>query len=102
MAKGGACWGEQHEAFCCSLWYHYAWLCGHFHPGVDTYPSGNVTQLKLEVERLASDGVSSFYFDLHSNTALRYAQFDSSTSLPYKSQGRYHLEGDVVISHGSL
>jgi hypothetical protein len=66
-------------------------------PGWTPNP-GNVTKLKLEVERLATEGVSSFVFDLHSNTALRYAQFDGSTSLPYKSQGRYHLEGNVVTS----
>jgi hypothetical protein len=66
-------------------------------PGWTPTP-GNVAKLKTEVERLVKEGVSSFVFNLHTNTALRYTQFDGSTSLPYKSQGRYHLEGDVVTS----
>jgi hypothetical protein len=37
-------------------------------------------------------------FDLLGNSSIRFEQFDSSTSLPFKSQGRFHLGGKVVVS----
>jgi hypothetical protein len=29
---------------------------------------------------------------------MRFEQFDGSTSLPFKSQGKFHLGGKVIVS----
>jgi hypothetical protein len=39
-----------------------------------------------------------FVMDLFGNSTFRCEQFDSSVSLPYKSGGKYHLEGNFVVS----
>ncbi len=39
-----------------------------------------------------------FVMDLFGNSTFRYEQFDSSFSLPFKSGGKYHLEGNIVLS----
>jgi hypothetical protein len=36
-------------------------------------------------------------FDLLSNFVYRYHQCDDTLSLPYKSNGRYLLAGDVIV-----
>jgi hypothetical protein len=33
---------------------------------------------------------------------VRFVQYDGSTSLPFKSQRRYHLGGDVVICPSNI
>jgi hypothetical protein len=35
--------------------------------------------------------------DLYGNMSYRFEQFDGTLSLPYKSGGRYHLAGNVVV-----
>jgi hypothetical protein len=39
---------------------------------------------------------SAFVFDILSNSAVRFDQFEGTTALPFKSNGRYHLGGRVV------
>jgi hypothetical protein len=41
-------------------------------------------------------GGAAFAFDILSNSAVRFEQFDGTTALPFKSSGRYHLGGRVV------
>jgi hypothetical protein len=58
----------------------------------------NVTILKESVLKQKAQNVSAFVFDLFGNTSVRFEQFDGSTALPFKSHGKYHLGGDVVVS----
>ncbi len=37
-------------------------------------------------------------FDIFGNTSVRFEQFDGSTALPYKSDGRFHLGRKTVTS----
>jgi hypothetical protein len=39
-----------------------------------------------------------FVFDLLGNSLVRFEQFDETTSLPYKSNGRLHLGGKIVTT----
>jgi hypothetical protein len=41
---------------------------------------------------------SAFVFDILGNSVVRFEQFDGTTSLPFKSNGNFHLGGDVVVS----
>jgi hypothetical protein len=41
---------------------------------------------------------SAFVFDILGNSAVRFEQFDGTTSLPFKSNGIFHLGGNVVVS----
>ncbi len=41
---------------------------------------------------------TAFVFDLLGNSSVRFEQFDSTTSLPFKSNGKYHLAGKVVTT----
>jgi hypothetical protein len=52
----------------------------------------NVRKMSELVEAKAKGGVA-FVFDILSNSAVRYEQFDGTTALPFKSSGRYHLGG---------
>jgi hypothetical protein len=39
-----------------------------------------------------------FVFELFGNSSVRYEQFDGTTALPFKSNGRFHLGGKVVVT----
>jgi hypothetical protein len=58
----------------------------------------NITSLRNSVRAYEAEKVSAFVFDLFGNSSVRFEQFDSSTSLPFKSQGKFHLGGNVVVS----
>jgi hypothetical protein len=58
----------------------------------------SISKLASVVSEHASHGAAGFVFDLFGNTSVRYEQFDGSTSLPFLSQGKYHLGGKIVIS----
>jgi hypothetical protein len=62
----------------------------------------NIATLLERVRVLSADRNSAFVFDLLGNTSVRYEQFDGSTSLPFKSQGKFHLGGDVVVCSTDL
>jgi hypothetical protein len=55
----------------------------------------NVKKMSDLVEDKAKGGAA-FAFDILSNSAVRFEQFDGTTALPFKSSGRYHLGGRVV------
>jgi hypothetical protein len=63
-----------------------------------TASADKVTILKEKIKRHVDDGATAFVFDILGNTALRFEQYDGSTSLPFKSGGRFHLGGKIVIS----
>jgi hypothetical protein len=58
----------------------------------------NITAMLTSVRAHVAEKVSAFVFDLFGNSSVRYEQFDGSTSLPFKSQGKFHLGGNVVVS----
>jgi hypothetical protein len=65
-------------------------------PGWIAMPE-NISKLIAEMENKApSLGV--FVFNLLGNTAIRYKQYDKTTSLPFKSQARLHLGGKDAVS----
>jgi hypothetical protein len=63
-----------------------------------TANTDNINKLASIVSDHVSKGAVGFVFDLFGNTSVRYEQFDGSTSLPFLSQGRYHLGGKIVVS----
>jgi hypothetical protein len=62
----------------------------------------NVAVLLEKVRSHSNQKVCAFIFDLFGNISVRYEQFDGSTSLPFKSQGKFHFGGDVVVCSPEL
>jgi hypothetical protein len=58
----------------------------------------NISALRDSVRAFEVEKVSAFVFDLLGNSSVRFEQIDGSTSLPFKSQGKFHLGGNVVVS----
>jgi hypothetical protein len=58
----------------------------------------NIGKLLLQTQKNVQDGATAFVFDILGNTSVRFEQFDGSTALPYKSDGRFHLGRKIVIS----
>jgi hypothetical protein len=58
----------------------------------------NIGKLLLQTQKNVQDGAAAFVFDILGNTSVRFEQFDGSTALPYKSDGRFYLGGKTVIS----
>ncbi len=57
----------------------------------------NVRKMAATVEEKATNSAA-FVFDLLGNSSVRFEQFDGTTSLPFKSNGKYHLAGKVVTT----
>lgn len=66
-------------------------------PGWTANPP-NIARLTAVVEQRVKESAKAFVFDLLGNSSVRYEQFDGTTSLPYKSDGKFYLAGNVVIS----
>jgi hypothetical protein len=62
-----------------------------------TASAENITKLQQDIENKAKDSTA-FVFDLLGNSSLRFEQFDGTTALPFKSNGRFHYGGRVVIT----
>jgi hypothetical protein len=58
----------------------------------------NIKKMVLSVEDRAKDSVA-FVFDLLGNSSVRFEQFDGTTSLPFKINGKFHLAGKIVTTH---
>jgi hypothetical protein len=58
----------------------------------------NIATVQNTVRAHVAQQANAFVFDLLGNSSVRFEKFDGSTSLPFKSQGRFHLGGKVVIS----
>jgi hypothetical protein len=46
----------------------------------------------------AAKNSAAFVFDLLGNSSVRFEQFDGTTSLPFKSNSKFHLAGKVVVT----
>ncbi len=66
-------------------------------PGWKPMPE-NIVAVRDNVRAHVAQHASAFVFDLLGNSSVRFEQFDGSLSLPFKSQGRFHLGGRVVTS----
>jgi hypothetical protein len=66
-------------------------------PGWKPTPE-NIVALRDNVRAHVAQHASAFVFDLLGNSSVRFEQFDGSLSLPFKSQGKFHLGGKVVAS----
>ncbi len=53
------------------------------------------------METKSPDG-GAFVFDLLSNSTLRFEQFDGTTSLPFKSNGKFHYGGKILVVPNDL
>jgi hypothetical protein len=51
-----------------------------------------------EIVEKEAECSAAFVFDIHGNSAIRFEQFDGTTALPFKSNGRYHLGGRIVYT----
>jgi hypothetical protein len=60
-----------------------------------TPTADNFKTLSDMVEEKTND-CAAFAFDILSNSAVRFEQFDGSTALPFKSNGTFHLGGRVT------
>ncbi len=66
-----------------------------------TPTADNVKKMSTLVEDKAKGGAA-FVFDILGNSAVRFEQYDGTTSLPFKSNGRCHLGGRVVSTPTSI
>jgi hypothetical protein len=57
----------------------------------------NVKKLTALIESHSQE-TDAYVFDLLGNSSVRFKQADGTTALPFKSNGRYHLGGDVVVT----
>jgi lysophospholipase L1-like esterase len=57
----------------------------------------NVVELAGIVKSLAPT-TSMFVFDLFGNSSIRFEQFDGTTALPFRANGKYHLGGKIVTA----
>jgi hypothetical protein len=61
----------------------------------------NVVELAGTVKGLVPT-TSLFVFDLFGNSSVRFEQFDGTTALPFRSNGKYHLGGKVVVAPSEI
>jgi hypothetical protein len=61
----------------------------------------NIKKLREQLETIATDSVG-IVFDLLGNSSVRYEQFDGTTALPFKSNGRFHFGGKVVTTPSDI
>jgi hypothetical protein len=62
----------------------------------------NITQLATKLENMMCSERDTVVADLYGNLAYRFEQFDGSLSLPFKSTGKYHMAGNIVICPSSI
>jgi hypothetical protein len=55
----------------------------------------NIAKLATNVANMAENSAA-FVFDILSNSSVRFEQFDGTSSLPFRSNGNFHLGGKVV------
>jgi hypothetical protein len=65
-------------------------------PGWIASPENVLKMMQKIEERQAA--ISGYVFDLLGNSSVRFEQFDGTTSLPFKSNERFHLGGKVTIT----
>jgi hypothetical protein len=53
------------------------------------------------VEEKAADSVA-FVFDLFGNSSVRFEQFDGTSALPFKSNGKFHLACKTVVTSSEI
>jgi hypothetical protein len=57
------------------------------------------TVKKLEtIIKSRAPEIDAFVFDLLGNSSVRFEQADGTTALPFKSNGRFHLGGNVAVT----
>jgi hypothetical protein len=57
----------------------------------------NIKKLREQLETIATEPVG-IVFDLLGNSSVRYEQFDGTTALPFKSNGRFYFGRKVVTT----
>ncbi len=57
----------------------------------------NLKKLEDAIRAKANEN-EAFVFDLLGNSSVRFEQEDGTTALPFKSNGRFHLGGNVVVT----
>jgi hypothetical protein len=57
----------------------------------------NISAVTTSLKELGNANNHCMVIDPFSNSTFRFEQFDGSTSLPFKSGGKYHLAGDVSV-----
>ncbi len=61
----------------------------------------NVEKLETVIRTHAPE-TEAFVFDLLGNSSVRFEQIDGTTALPFKSNGWFHLGGNVVITRPEI
>jgi hypothetical protein len=57
----------------------------------------NISTLTEKLNGITCCSNDKIVLDLYGNLSYRFEQFDGTLSLPYKSGGKYHLAGNVVV-----
>jgi hypothetical protein len=65
-------------------------------PGWTPSPE-NIKNMISSVESKAADSAA-FVFYLFGNSSVRFEQFDGTCALPFKSNGKFHLAGKVIVT----
>jgi hypothetical protein len=60
-----------------------------------------IAKLKQTIES-KTENTDGYVFDLLGNSSVRFEQFDGTTSLPFKSNGRFHLGGKVTVTSADV
>jgi hypothetical protein len=55
----------------------------------------NIRSLSDMIRQQQEQGAKAFVLNIFGNIGVRYEQYDSTTSLPFKSQGKFHLGGKL-------
>jgi hypothetical protein len=62
-----------------------------------TPTADNLNKLEVAIRAKAHKN-KAFVFDLLGNSSVRFEQVDGTTAMPFKSNGRFHLGGNVVVA----
>jgi hypothetical protein len=62
-----------------------------------TPSTDNVAKMVSLVECKTKDSAA-FVFNLLGNSSVRFEQFDGTTAIPFKSNGKFHLAGKLVAT----
>ncbi len=61
----------------------------------------NILSLKESIQSLPEIPGTAVILDLLGNVAFRQAQRDGTLALPFKSRGKFHIEGKVHVCNNS-
>jgi len=62
----------------------------------------NIETLRESLSNIPNKDESAIFLDLLGNVAFRQEQLDGTMAMPYKADGKYHIEGRFTCAATSL